>query len=135
MKNKLKKLMTNSWTIAILAPIIVSIAVSWFNKVSIVDATKLIFNFMASILNYKISIWTIVLSLATIVFVFYCYIKISNISEEKEPEWLKYTHDTYRNWNFKWTYEKNYYGKYSIEIFLFKPFSSKIATESRPLLL
>lgn len=114
MKNKLNKLMSNSWTIAILAPIITTIIVACFKRVNIIEAIQLIFNFMEYIFNYKISIWVIIMTLSIIVIVFYCYIKITHISEEPKPKWLNYTQDTYKKWIFKWTYEKNY-GKYSIE--------------------
>lgn len=114
MKSKFKKFISNPWTIAILSPIITAIIVACYKKVNIIEAIQLILNFLLILFTYKISIWVIVLSLAIIVFVLYCYIKITNISEEKEPEWLKYTHDTYKKWHFKWAYVYDY-GKYRID--------------------
>lgn len=67
------------------------------------------------ILNYKISIWMIILFFMSIVLIFCCYVKITELKEDLETNWINYTEDKYKQWYFKWEYEKTYGNQYSIK--------------------
>ena len=115
MVSKMKKIILNPWIIAVVAPMITTTLVAFIKKVNIIDAIKIVYKFLTSILNYKVSMWMVILFFAVIVFSLICYAKITESSEELQPKWINYTKDQYKEWYFKWKYEKIYGNQYRIE--------------------
>lgn len=117
---KVKKLLNNQWVVNICAPIIVAgittFGVSLTQKVSLKDSIVIIVNFIKSILNFKVSIWVIGLSvIIAFTIIYIMLIMFAKSDSRKYPDWY-YDFKTikYKEWTWAWIYEM-YSNKYEIK--------------------
>lgn len=111
---KIKKVLLNPWTIAILSPIITTVIVAIVKDINFIEAIKYIVNIIKIILDYKISVKMIALIVIILYIALRIYIKVLEFKEQQNPRWLNYTKDKYKEWYFKWEYGK-YCNTYNIK--------------------
>lgn len=109
----LKKLLLNPWSIGIGSAVIATGVIAVIQKINFIESISIIYEAVISLLNFKISIKFIVMTFL-VVFVVFKIIKFRRFGKTKEPLFLGYTKDKYKEWTFKWEYEVHY-GKYSVE--------------------
>lgn len=71
-----------------------------------------IWQFALNILNFELKVWWVLLCIIVLLAIFYVIVKISDF---RKPDFIKYIKDSINGWHWEWRWEKNYYGKYSIE--------------------
>lgn len=124
MKDKCKQLLMNPWTVAIGSGLIlstISVINDLINKEQIFNTLftmlSTICNTFILILNYRIRVWMLLLGIIVMILLFVLYVKyIENTREKsKESEFLQYTKDVILGYKWRWTWEKDFSGKYYID--------------------
>lgn len=124
---KLKKTLSNPWTIAIVAPVITLIllkAVDLLTGTTILQwSLTLLGNIFSSIYKfltakYEWRLYQLVLLFISVpalgIFILWIISKFQEAKEELKPEWFNYTQDNFNNVIYKWEWIKGYDGKYQI---------------------
>lgn len=124
MKDKWKKFFMNPWTIAIGSSLIIlaiSVINDLINKKQIFSTFMTVYrkscNIIIAILNYRIRVWWLLLGMIILFLLFALYIKYIELTTKKqnEPDFLEYMQDVILGYEWRWTWEKNYYGKYYVD--------------------
>ena len=94
---------------------------SAIHSVDFIKSTKMlwnaIYNFISTILNFKISVWFIIATLFILYLVLLLIIKI-NETKDTDNSWYEgYTTDSYRGVLYNWDYYKDYDGKLDLKNF------------------
>lgn len=118
---KVKKFLNNQWVVNICAPLIVAsitaISVSITQKVSLKDSIVMIFNFIKSILSFKVSILVIALFIVVVFVMRYIIISIKlkeSVSQNYADWYYNFKTMNHKEWIFTWEY-KMYSNCYEIE--------------------
>ncbi len=121
---KAKKFFMNPWTITLgsgLFVLLITIAIDLITaeKIfsTIVTVLSSALDGILAFLNFKLKVWWVITGIAALVFALYLWSKYldSKKIEQNDPAFLEYTKDYILNYNWKWRWEKNLYGKYEIE--------------------
>lgn len=116
MKSRLKKFLMNPWTVTIGGGIVLSVVCDLIKKESVFNTIKTIVSkvgkIITIILNFNIKVWWLLLGVALIIFVLVMYTKSL---EHAEPQFLEYMQDELLGYKWRWTWQKDLYGKYRID--------------------
>lgn len=113
MNKLIKKIFNNPWIISVFAPFITTgISSVWISKthnVNIKESLLIIYNFVKNIINYKVTIGTILTFIILIFFLGYIAIyilqKTNSNSFSEHPDWYyDFRTMNYKKWIFKWDY-------------------------------
>ena len=124
MKSKLKKIIMNPWTVSVgsgLVVLLVTVVIDIFTAEKIFSTIKKIlvavWTFLLTLLNFEIKVWWLLIGIAVLIFALWFWVKHldSKQSAPTAPAFLEYTKDTILGYKWKWTWEKDYLGKYRIE--------------------
>lgn len=99
-------------------PIIQGVVIHKIENINYIDALKKIFtnifNFVISIMNFKVPIWLISLLVILILLIIKIYTYIKNAVDKDEYEWEKYKTEKYEGLTYTWKYD-NYLGEKKIK--------------------
>ncbi len=120
MKEKIKNFFYNPWIIAIGSPIILSLASFLFasikNDMSFFECIMIVFNYIKEktikILDYKVSIGSILVCVTVFVIILFVIDKIFSrkTSKREHPDWYyNFRSMEYKDWFFTWKYNKALY--------------------------
>lgn len=122
-----KKVMMNSWTISIIAPLIPLVLMKTVDLVAGTEILLWSFNAIASIVvpiynfliaKYEWRLYQLILLFisAPIIGMLILWIisKFQKVEEELQPEWFRYTKDTFNNVVYKWEWWRGADGKYQV---------------------
>jgi hypothetical protein len=73
-----------------------------------------VYHFIISLINYRISLWIIILSLILFYFFKKIYTKINIAEPPQLPEWINYREAVFKKWRWKWDWILNCKGDYQI---------------------
>lgn len=76
----------------------------------------MIFSFIINLLNFPLKVWWVLLGVLIIILLFYVISKTSNTDApiNTPPEFLSYTKDFIRGFNWEWYWKKDYEGRYEV---------------------
>ena len=123
MKSKWKKIMMNPWTVAIgsgLVLSLISVINDLINKKQVFSTISAIFtkicNIFIAILNYRIKVWWLLVGVIILILIFVLILKYLDYKTVKSdiPDFTEYVQDEILEYKWRWTWEKNIYGKYCI---------------------
>ena len=123
-KERIKKFLLNPWTITICGALfsfvltLLSDAIRGEQILStFVFIVAWIWNIIVSFLTFSLKVWWVLIGVAVIILGLWSYSKILNArsSSSSIPKFLGYTQDFLLGFKWEWTWEKDYYGKYSVE--------------------
>ena len=124
MSNKAKSFWLNPWTVSIGSGLII-LGITII--IDLVTAEKVfstigkiltsLWNAVLTFLNFEIKVWWLLIGIAFLILGLYLWIKYLDYKQPAaaNPEFVQYTRDTILGYNWKWTWNKDLYGKYSIE--------------------
>ena len=118
-KNKLFSTVIVGVTIELISTGILSV----IHNVGFIKSTKMlwnaIYNFISTILNFKIPVWFIIATLFILYLVLLLIIKINETKNTDNSWYESYTTDSYRGVLYNWYYYKNFEG--GLELKGFRP--------------
>lgn len=124
---KTKEILTNPWTIAIVAPIVTLIIIKAIDLIFVTSIlsgiinillliSKNIFNFLTA--KYEWELYQLVLLFLAGpligIFVIWIFSKFEKSEVIKEPEWFNYKNDIFENVSYKWEWDKGRDGTYHV---------------------
>lgn len=123
MKSKLKNFIMNPWTVSVgsgLIVLLVTVIIDIVTTEKIFSTIKkilmAIWRLLLVFLNFEIKVWWLLIGIVVLLIALWGTEHLaSKQSTPTEPEFLKYTQDTILDYKWKWTWEKDSYGKYNIE--------------------
>ena len=124
MKDKRKKFWMNPWTVTIGGGLVVSVFSIIYDVISkeqVFSTMRIIFirarNIIVMILNFNIKVWCLLLGVAGLILVLWLYIKYleHNSPKHNEPPFLEYVQDVILEYKWRWTWKKDFYGKYYVD--------------------
>lgn len=124
---KIKKILKSllvQIAIGVISTIIVNLIIEKITNFNIIyffiEKILELLNFIWTFLNFKLAIWIYILISTVIVTIFVVSLNIRNKNiKETEPDFFKYCEDKYKDRvKFRWEYQKNYDGKYTIINFI-----------------
>lgn len=119
----MKKILKNSWVLGIgttvVGGVIVSLIVDAIQGINVLSTLKNVLlcigNSILYFLNIRLKIWWILIAILIIVLALFLYAKyLDNKDKSDTTEFLKYTRDTLFDHTWEWSYERDWYGQYSI---------------------
>lgn len=124
MKDKFKNFIMNPWTISLgsgLAVLLVTVVIDVVTAEKVFCTIKkilmAIWAALLYFLNFEIKVWWLLVGIAILILALWILVKRleSEQSAPAEPKFLEYTQDTILEYRWKWTWKRDYFGKYSIE--------------------
>lgn len=124
MKDKTKKFLMNPWTVTIGGGLVLSVLSVIYDLIKqerVFSTISIIFthvrNIVVMILNLNIKVWWLLLGIVVLIFVFWLYIKYLEHTSPKhnEPPFLEYIQDVILGYKWRWTWKKDFYGKYYVD--------------------
>lgn len=127
MKDKFKNFIMNPWTISLGSGLVVLLVTVVIDVIDVFTAEK-IFSTIKKILvairaallyflYLEIKVWWLSVGIAILILTLWIWTKRldSKQSAPAEPKFLEYTQDIILEYRWKWTWKKDYFGKYSID--------------------
>jgi Ca2+/Na+ antiporter len=112
----MKKWLKSPWCISIytaLFSFLLTVIYDLIKGKQILSTIGLIFvtmwNWILTILNFKLKVWWIISGILLMLFVLYFIFKLSELREEAKPEFTNYREDHFTHWKWVWDWEKKSY--------------------------
>lgn len=122
--DKVKKFFLNPWTVGIgvaifsfLLTIIGDVAKGEKILSTFIAIIDWLYNAIHVFLIFDLKVWWVLLGIILLFLLLWIYSKIVDAKESAntEPKFLQYTQDYLLGFKWEWTWEKDFYGKYSVE--------------------
>lgn len=119
----IKKILKNPWTLGIgttlIGGILLSLitdrikGVNWLSTMTY--AVQIVVNAIIAFMNFEVKVWHIVSVILVLFVILSLFVKVLQDKEKNSRiSFLDYTTDFYSGFSWKWTYSKNWEGKYEI---------------------
>lgn len=112
----------NPWTVSIgsgLVVLVMTVIIDMITAEKVFSTIKTIFsilvNAILAFLNFEIKVWWILIGIAALLLALWVWVKIRDSKVDTVTQFLEYNQDTVLGYTWKWVWEKNSFGKYSIE--------------------
>lgn len=121
---KSKSFWKNPWTVSIgsgLIVLVITVIIDMITAEKVFSTIKTILSIalkaLLAFLNFELKMWWLLIGVAALIFALWICVKHqdSKQSVPTEPQFLEYKQDTLLGYKWKWTWGKDYFGKYSIE--------------------
>lgn len=132
---KSKGFWRNPWTVSIgssLVIFVITIIIDMITAEKVFSTIKVIFCLILkdslAFLNFELKVWWLLIGGVVLIFILWGYGKYQDSKQSvlTKPQFLEYNQDRLLGYKWKWTWEKDYCGKYGIENL--HPICSKCST-------